>query len=253
MEMKPKLFISKVMHKRLFPKVNAFTYGIYYLAFPLSKISELNIPRNKSGIMSFYDKDHGYKDGSNIAVWVKDTLKQSGIECNGEVILVTLPRILGYVFNPISFYFCFDELQNLKVVICEVNNTFSETHSYICVNKNGETIRGDQWLSAEKVFHVSPFLEREGRYQFRFNIKDKKLGIWIDYFDRENRKKLITSLVGNFEEINKFNLCKAFFKYPLITFKAIFLIHFEAVKLLLKRMAYIKKPNQNEIKITITK
>lgn len=240
------------MHKRLFPRVNAFTYNMYYLAFPLSKINELNIPLNKFSLLSFYEKDHGYKDGSSIEKWARDILNEHKIDNIEEIFLVTLPRVMGYVFNPVSFYFCLDKQEKVKAVICEVNNTFSETHTYVCVKENREELKSSQWLQAEKLFHVSPFLEREGHYKFRFDYQKDKLGIWINMYDANGDKKLITSLTGKYEDMTKANIRKAFWRYPLITFKTIFLIHLQAVKLVFKKIRYIRKPKQIDKKLSST-
>lgn len=242
MEVTPKLFFPKVMHKRLFPKVNSFTYNMYYLAFPLSRIDELDIAKNKFSYLSFYEKDHGARDGSSIDKWVRGLLEENQIKFEGEVVLITLPRILGYVFNPVSFYFCLDENCLLRAVICEVNNTFGETHTYICAKENGEEIGSNDFLESKKLFHVSPFLEREGKYKFRFNYSPEKLGIWIDLYDKNGNKKLITSMVGKFEELNRNSLRKAFWSYPLITLKTIFLIHWQALKLVFRFIDIILKP-----------
>lgn len=238
------------MHKRFFPKENAFNYKMYYLAFPISQINNLDIKVNKRGLLSFHEKDHGFKDERAIEEWVKHILNSNNLNINGEIILITLPRVLGYVFNPVSFYFCLDENKKLKAVISEVNNTFGETHTYICAKEDDNDIEPDEWLEAEKIFHVSPFLERSGKYKFRFNYKENKLGIWIDFFDEKGGKKLITSLIGEFREMNKKNLRKVFWSYPLITFKTITLIHLQAFKLMFKKVKYIVKPEQLEQRIS---
>ncbi len=252
--MKPQIFLSKVMHKRFFPKENAFNYGVYYLALPLKDLSDRKIKElkiNKFGLISFYEKDHGKKDSSDIYQWLLETLKQKNIGLQKpDVMLVCLPRIIGYAFNPVSFYFCFNEDKKLKAVVSEVNNTFGETHNYICAKKDGEEITSEDVIEAEKVFHVSPFLKREGKYQFRFDYKEDKIGIWIDYFDAEGNRELITSLIGKFQELNKNNLTKAFWAYPLVTFKTIFLIHYQAFKLIFKKIRYINKPVQKDVKVT---
>lgn len=252
---KPKIFSAKVMHKRLTPKENSFIYSVYYLSLPLNKLGEVSeiINHNKFGITTFYDKDHGKRDGSDLRVWVNDIIKENGINQEiSEITLIALPRILGYVFNPVSFYLCFDAEKKLKIMVCEVNNTFGETHTYICHN-NGNDISPDEYLETEKIFHVSPFIEREGHYKFRFSLKDESLGIWIDLYDQNNNKKLITSLTGKFIELNKANLRSMFFKCPLVTLKTIFLIHYQAVKLVFKGIKYISKPSQKTIKISITR
>jgi len=250
-----KILNAKVMHKRFFEKENSFNYNVFYLAFNLDNVSKLPdlLPYNKFGALSFYDKDHGFKDGGNIKNWAVKTLEENNINpINFDIELITFPRVLGYVFNPVSFYFCHDKsTQKLISVICEVNNTFGETHSYICYN-NGSGITSETIIEADKIFHVSPFLEREGSYKFRFDYGLEKLGIWIDFYDASGNKKLITSVMGNFEELTKQNLRKAFWQHKLITFKTIFLIHFQALKIIAKGIKYISKPLQLKRKISIS-
>jgi DUF1365 family protein len=253
MELSQKIFHAKVFHKRFFPRENVFNYGIYYLAFPLSKINEINIPLNKFGLTSFYEKDHGAKDGSNLETWAKNLLKNHNINDIEEIILVSLPRILGYVFNPVSFYFCYDKNQNLKAVINEVNNTFGETHIYICFNQDFSTITENNVLEAEKIFHVSPFLERCGFYKFRYSSQEDKLAIWIDYFDDSGKKMLATSLIGGFEYLSSKSAKRAFWRYPLVTLKAILLIHYQAIKLVMKKIKYVKKPVQKNTTTSTSK
>jgi DUF1365 family protein len=163
-----------------------------------------------------------------------------------------MPRIFGYVFNPVSFWYCFDKSAVLRAVICEVNNTFGETHSYICAHEDQREITQDDILTGQKAFHVSPFLEREGNYKFRFALKNNKMGAWIDFFDASYKKKLLTSLNGKFEALNKTNSSKAFWRYPLVTLKAIYLIHWQAVKLFFKGTEYVPKPLQLKNKATRT-
>jgi hypothetical protein len=252
---RPQFLFGQVMHKRLFPQVNGFQYGIYYMALPVSQISPKIENRffkvNRFGLLSFYNKDHGARENDNPESWVRNILSQHKIDkADGEIILVTMPRVLGYVFNPVSFWFCYDSEECLRAVICEVNNTFGETHSYICCHQDQREITKEDILTGQKVFHVSPFLEREGEYKFRFAVNDKSIGAWIDFFDISGNKKLVTSLTGKLSEFSSKACLKAFWAYPLVTFKAIFLIHWQAVKLFLKRAEYFPKPLQKKVKIT---
>lgn len=257
MEIAPQILFGDVMHKRLFPTVNAFRYGIYYLVLPLSKlttdIENKHFKLNRFGLLSFYNRDHGYRNNDNPEAWARDVLSEHDItKADGDIILVTMPRVLGYVFNPVSFWYCFDKGNILRAVICEVNNTFGETHSYICAHEDQREITKDDILTGKKVFHVSPFLEREGGYQFRFALQKNKMGAWIDFYDAENKKKLLTLLSGRFDDLSKTSALKAFWRYPLVTFKAIGLIHWQAVKLFLKKAEYVPKPVQLKDKITRT-
>ena len=235
------------MHKRFFPKENAFSYGVYYLALPLPT------PPIRGFFNSFYPKDLGARDGSDPSIWLRQILKDYGLnEKIKDIVLVTMPRVMGYVFNPVSFYLCLDEHQELRAVLCEVHNTFGEQHSYLCALPDHRVITGEDWLRADKVFHVSPFLERHGEYTFRFDLRDDKMGIWIDFYDHDKKKQLITSLIGNFSPLDSQSLRKAFWRHPLVTLKTISLIHWQAFMLIIKGIRIITKPLQKQEKITTT-
>lgn len=250
---KSELFFGKVMHGRLFPKRNNFTYGIYYLALPLSQMIDWPIAHNRFAPLSFYDSDHGNCDGSDLEGWAREILKSYGIDkANGEIKLVCMPRVFGYVFNPVSFWLCHDEEENLRAVLCEVHNTFGERHTYLCAHEDQRPITSKDILKGEKVFHVSPMLEREGHYEFRFDLREEKFGVWIDFFDQAGEKQLVTSLIGKFEAMNTQTLKKAFWSYPLVTFKAITLIHWQALKLLTKGIKYISRPPQKPEHLSAT-
>lgn len=238
------------MHKRLFPKVNQFTYGIYYCDLDLDNLETISINRNRLGLHSFYDRDHGAKDGSDLKAWITDILKEHNIEIDGTIRLVTLPRVLGYVFNPVSFWLCYDRADNLRAVLYEVNNTFGETHSYLIANDNHQPIKKDDVITARKLFHVSPFLEREGHYEFRIDARDDKFAVWIDFYDGKGAKKLVTALNGSYETMTEKNMRSMFWRYPLVTLKSIILIHWQAIKLVFKKARYVPKPQQIEPKIS---
>ena len=244
---------GKVMHGRLFPKKNNFTYNIYYLSIPLSQIDKMPLPTERFSALSFYRADHGLCDGSSLERWARNILKDYNItNADGEIVLVCMPRVFGYVFNPVSFWLCYDKDQNIRAILCEVHNTFGERHTYLCANDDGSAIAMKKTLKGEKVFHVSPLLEREGHYEFKFDIKDNKFGVWIDYYAGNGDKQLITWLAGNLEEMSAKSLRKAFWRYPLITFKAITLIHWQALKLLIKGIKYISKPKQKDERVSAT-
>lgn len=240
------------MHKRLFPKVNAFTYGIYYLCLPLMAMSACGdgwrFGINRAAVVSLHAKDHAdRKLDTDLQAWAQYVLQASNIHIpNPDIVLMAMPRIFGYVFNPVSFWFCRDAAGSLCAVICEVNNTFGETHSYLCAHADGRAMQGDEWFSAQKLFHVSPFLEREGRYRFRFDVARDKTGIWIDYYDADGNKQLLTALTGRRAPLTRQSLRKAFWGYPLVTLRTIFLIHWQALKLVAKGIKYIPKPLQKK-------
>ena len=244
------------MHKRLVPKVNQFVYEVFYICFDIAKINNLSkkiFSLNKFNLFSFYEKDYGPKDGSSIENWAWNILKNQQIDKNiNKIFLFTHPRVLGYVFNPASFLFCLDSQEKLQAVIVQVNNTFNENHSYLIFNKDNSAIANNQWFEADKEFHVSPFFERKGFYKFRFIFEQNKIAVWIDYFT--NEKTLLTSVICKKEvDFGNLNLILAFIKIPFMTFKIIILIHIQALKIVIKKIKYISKPEQKNSKITLTK
>ncbi len=253
MAMTHNLLDAKVMHKRLFPRLNKFKYNVYYLNLDIAHLNEMWLPYNKWGLQSFYDKDHGARDGSNLEKWARDILDQHKIKDVAVIRLIAMPRILGYVFNPVSFWLCLDEDGQLRAVIYEVNNTFGERHCYVCAHKNSAVIQKDDVLTAQKLFHVSPFLEREGHYEFRIDYSSDKFGVWIDFFDASGAKKLMTALTGDHVDMTKKLLRKAFWRIPFVTVKSIMLIHWQAIKLLSKKIKYIGKPHQKDVRLSTSK
>lgn len=256
MEMTPQVMFGQVMHKRLFPKVNTFNYDIYYLLLPLSKIDSMRstwrFGVNRAALSGFWAKDHGDRHSGDLQAWARGILGTYGVIADGEIMLLAMPRIFGHVFNPVSFWFCHDAGGMLRAIICEVNNTFGESHSYVCkVQASGE-IDCNTWLEAEKVFHVSPFLERAGSYRFRFALKDNNIGIWIDFYDATQNKKLMTSLTGSCVRMDTTALRRAFWRYPLVALVALARIHWHAVKLIAKGIRYIPKPAQKPEKHSIS-
>jgi DUF1365 family protein len=148
---------------------------------------------------------------------------------------------MGHVFNPVSFWFCLDKAGALRVVLSEVSNTFGERHCYLSFHEDRRAIVQDDWLRAEKIFHVSPFLDVTGHYLFRFAYREDKIGVWINYHDAEGLM-LSTAVVGKRRPLTAANLAWCFIRYPLVTLKVVGLIHFQAVRLWLKRMRYRPKP-----------
>lgn len=254
MGIKSKMIFGHVMHKRLLPKVNYFRYRIYYLMFPISAVKKLSVAVNRFGLLSFYTKDHGDRQGGDLEKWARGILADFNLtpHTDGELVLITLPRVFGYVFNPVSFWLCYDKHHILRAVLCEVNNTFGQTHTYLCANPDGAEILPNDTFEGKKVFYVSPFLPRKGGYVFRFNITNDTCGIWINYINAEGNKQLITSLTGTLAPMTFWAVQKAFWGYPLLTFKAVFCIHWQALKLFAKGITYTPRPPQKPDKISGT-
>jgi DUF1365 family protein len=192
-------------------------------------------------LFSFYSKDHGARDGSDLKQWALEQLKSAGIKnFKGSIILQTFPRVLGYVFNPVSFWY-FEEKGELKYVLCEVNNTFGESHVYVLKDDPKRNI-----ITLPKQFHVSPFYDREGEYRFDFRKKDK---VFINYYI-DNELALNTYIVGDAIEFNDSNILKLFFRFPLYTMMVVALIHYQALRLFIKKIRYFRKPKKYKFSLT---
>lgn len=240
-QLTPQICTAKVTHKRLFPKVNSFVYGVYYLVLPLSQLQNLPLP----AIASFRKSDHGAKDGSELRIWADGILREYGVEAEGEIILIAMPRVLGYGFNPVSFWLCFDKDDQLRAMLYEVNNTFGQSHTYLCAHADGRPIIRQDTLVADKLFHVSPFLPREGEYRFHVHYEpEKHFGVWIDYYAADGTKQLLTSMTGRLSPLTRGNMWHHFLTHPLVTLKVIGLIHAQALRLFLKGIRYVPLPRQ---------
>jgi uncharacterized protein len=236
---------AQVFHARTRPRRNAFRYGVYYLRL---KLEELTHPAkcalfslNSFNLFSIRASD--YQTGPLAArEAVAAALEEFGVTgADGEVELITLPRVLGFAFNPVSFWLCHDRAGNLQAVIATVNNTFGEQHRYLCCHADHRPIAAKDWLEAKKIFHVSPFLAVTGTYQFRFDCPPAKIAIWINHHDADGLL-LSTSLIGETQPLTSARLLACFFRYPLVTVKVVALIHYQAVKLFLKGMRHYHKP-----------
>jgi DUF1365 family protein len=257
----PQLCLGLVRHKRLRPVVHAFEYGIYFVRLPLRALqqqaqqkaqqhtgfSSRLFSRNRFNLLSFFDSDHG--DGRQpLLTWVDGLLKAEGVpDADGEIWLQTMPRVLGYVFNPVSFWFCHRADGALRAVVCDVRNTFGEHHFYLLEKSAGITYGSE--LEARKIFHVSPFCPVEGRYRFRFMKSDRMRATTaqqyhlacIDYDDNLG-PLLETSLSGQAVAISDWSVASAFLRYPLMSFGVIARIHIQALRLWLRRVPLFSKP-----------
>ncbi|MBC6497392.1 MAG: DUF1365 domain-containing protein [Alphaproteobacteria bacterium GM7ARS4] len=245
----PHILQGSVMHHRHRPSRNVFRYGHWTLAFDIKTMPALNIPYlfavNSPCPLSLHTKD--YADGQPCAswhAWLHHMATQHHIPIKDKhIVLITMPRVLGYLFNPVSFWLFIDQhTKRLCAVIAEVNNTFGERHHYIChpLPKKQGIDEGDV-LRAQKCFYVSPFLKIEGHYDFRFSLKEDAINIFITYYDGNSRLTLSTSLTGTLTAYRRAALLTALRRHPHITWRTIMLIHWQALKLFLKRIPVISK------------
>jgi uncharacterized protein len=232
---------GQVRHTRLRPARNAFAYPTYFLLLPMRRLRDqpaADLLRNRFGLISFHDRDHG--DGrADALAWLEETLAREGVhDADGEVWLHTYPRVLGLTFKPVSFWYCHRDDGSLAAILAEVNNTFGERHVYLL---RGERLHFGQELRAAKVFHVSPFCAIEGDYRFRFMRTAERIVARIDHDDRVG-PLIETSVSGRLEPLDAASTRRAFFGVPLMTLGVIARIHWQALKLWAKRVPFFHKP-----------
>jgi uncharacterized protein len=238
------------MHRRSRPVANAFHYPAMSLALPLSQLHEIEaagLAHNRRAIVSFYDCDHGARDGTPLEPWIRTLLDREGIVADGEIVLYTFPRMLGYVFNPVSFWVCHDRDASVRGVLCEVCNTFGEHHNYLLAHADGSALASGETLACRKVFHVSPFCEVKGDYTFRFHFGDTRWLARIDYHDNATgavKALLQTSISGINEPLSKAAVRGVLWRYRWFTLATMLRIHWQALRLWTRRVPYVEKPQQ---------
>ncbi|MBE0546583.1 MAG: DUF1365 domain-containing protein, partial [Rubrivivax sp.] len=237
----PLLGIGVVRHRRLRPTEHAFAYPTYFLLLPMRSLRaapDATLRRNRSGLMSFHDRDHG--DGrADALAWLDELLAAEGVTgADGEVWLHPYPRVFGYVFKPVSFWYCHRSDGSLAALVAEVNNTFGERHCYLLA---GPELAFGRELVARKVFHVSPFCRVQGQYRFRFMRTADRTVARVDH-DDDAGPLLQTSVSGQLQPLTRRSVRAAFFGLPMMTLGVIGRIHWQALQLWLKRVPLVSRP-----------
>lgn len=236
---------ARVVHSRLRPKKNRFRYQVPYVAVPEGQLASKQgrglLSIDGMNLFSVRTGDYGDAAFKGVA-FARAALERHQIrEADGELVLVTLPRVFGVGFNPVSFWLCPDRNGALRAVIAEVNNTFGERHFYLCAHSDRRPIAPQDTLLAEKVFHVSPFMKVEGHYRFAFAWTGRSFGVRIDLFD-EQGMILTTAVAGERQPVTNGRLAWALAANPLLMIKVLGLIHYQAARLWLKGIAHFRKP-----------
>jgi DUF1365 family protein len=230
------LYVGEVMHARLKPFLHRFNYRVMSLLIDLDRLDEADRQSilfgvNRRALYSFHERDHGRRDGSSLRAHAADCARAHGIDlAGGKVKLLCYPRLLGYAFNPLSVYFCFDAVGDLVLMIYEVRNTFRQMHHYVlpvaAPERRADLIRQEQ----DKTFYVSPFIEADMRYHFRISPPADTVKIRILETDRKG-PLLAATFSGRRSPLSSLSLAKAFLALPFVTAKIIAAIHWQALRL----------------------
>ena len=253
-----------VYHGREGQITHRFSYPILYLYFSVKEEKFLIdlLKKKYKSLISFDPKSYLFSDHGSLESGIRDLLKRHCDYMSDEIYLQTLPKMLGYVFNPVSFWYCFKE-NKLDAVLCEVRNTFGEKHFYflriqeaLSEKKQSQNEAGgivganelsfippsSEWIRAEKVFHVSPFFPVSGHYLFKFEITSQSYRIQIKYQNLDSELLFVASTEGKYQTVDKKSLIGIFLQYGWMTILVIFRIHYQAFWLWLKRAQFYKKP-----------
>lgn len=253
------LYVGTVIHQRTRPKRHRLSYRVFSLLVDLDELPELArtlrlFSYNRFNLFSFFDRDHADGENAPPRAWVERSLAEAGIELGGGAIrLLCYPRILGYVFNPLSVYFCHDRDDALVGLVYEVSNTFGERHTYVipvAAIPGPAAPAGAIRQDCDKHFYVSPFMPVAGRYHFRVDPPSGQVSVIINYCDAEGLL-LHAAFRGSRVALNDRTLLRAFFSHPLMTLKVMAGIHWEALKLWRKRVPLVDRPSPPIRPVTI--
>lgn len=240
---------GSVFHSRHGEKKNSFRYPVFTLVMRTDSEQSVSdsFKVNQHGALSLRAQDFLKGQKGSLDQSIRVFLKENCSYEAEDVWLQTFPRMFGYAFNPITFWFC-KRQEGLEAVLCEVNNTFGERHFYWVKAENG--IRADQWLRAEKVFHVSPFFPVDGYYKFRFNFSSEKSRVDISYYGNDDVLRLTTWVEGIFQKLEQARLGQILWRYGWMTPLVVVRIHWQAFRLWLKKVKFFSKPQPPGREIT---
>ena len=250
------LIAATVVHERTRPAQHRFSYRLFCLRLDVERLHEL--ADATSGCLhidpstrwqrlrpfTLQTRDYGARDGSSLAAWAREQASAAGVKLlpgASRIELQTFPRLFGFVFNPVSFWLCHDEAGALRVLIAEVNNTFGEHHFYVITAEDRGPIGTDTVLTCRKAMHVSPFCEVRGRYRFRVTAGRTARRVDVDYYDGE-QLLIATRIAGQAVALDGAALRAQLLRFPLMTFGVVARIHWQALKLWLKRVPWFHKP-----------
>lgn len=247
------LYIGKVMHRRLRPRAHNLSYRVFWMLLDLDELDALSAGSrlfsvNRANVFSFFERDYGDRSGATLKPQIEARLAKAGIDLDGGPIrLLTMPRILGYAFNPLSVFFCHHADGRLAAMLYEVHNTFGEIHTYLIPVDATERPLVQE---SAKAFHVSPFMDMGLSYRFKVLPPDEKMAVAIEASDKDGLM-LFASMSGRREELTDGALARLLVTHPLLTLKVTAAIHWHALRLVLKRVRIRRHPGASTGKVTM--
>jgi len=236
MNFSTRLYVGAVTHRRIRPRNHCLRYRAFWMLIDLDELSSLHrslrlFSYNRFNLVSFHDGDHGDTSGKPLRPLVEQSLSREGIDLqNGAIKLLCMPRIFGYVFNPLSIYLCYGPSGILRAILYEVRNTFGERHTYVLPVLNPSGVIEQHCC---KTFYVSPFLDMDLGYRFRISVHDERISIAISASDAVG-PQLIAALTGTARDLSDRALVALLVSHPLLTVKVIFAIYWHAALMVLK-------------------
>lgn len=240
-----RLYVGHVVHMRLIPRRHRFRYRVFSVLLDIDRIdttlaTSRLMRHNRFGVLSLHDRDHGPRDGSPLRPWVDAEMARAGLPRPERVDMLSFPRLWGYVFNPLSVYYCRDGAGVLTAVIYEVKNTFGDQIAYVL--PAGEPRGGAYRHTQIKEMYVSPFIEMDQTYRFDVAPPGERLAIRIRQSGPEG-ETLIATQNGDARPFTDATLARAVLGHPLMTLKVMAAIHWEALRLWLKRVPLARAPS----------
>lgn len=248
------LYFGKVFHRRLRPRRHELAYHVFYMLLDIDRLAEIDAQHhcfayNRFGLFSFYDRDHGPGVARPLRPWVEAQLARAGLSLEGgRIQLLTFPRIFGFVFVPLSIYYCHNQAGDLCAVLYEVNNTFGDRHSYLIPVRDKRAQLHAH--ACDKAFFVSPFIPVKGRYHFKIMQPGEQLSVVIRESDADGTL-LSAAFTGERQGFSDRMLLTALVKYPLMTVKVVAAIHWQAALLFAKGMRLVGRPAAPAAPVTI--
>ena len=244
-----RLCIGTVTHRRCRPVRHALRYRVFSLLLDLDELDRVNratklLKINSRGFVSWRERDHGHGRASGLKEDIQEMVRRAlGDADVSRVVVLCFPRVFGYVFNPLTVYFCRDSSDKLQAMVYEVNNTFGGRHFYVV--PAGDPESGVHFHGARKAFYVSPFNDVAGEYTFHVQALDEKMVVGVN-LKTDGKPLLTANIIGRVQPLCNRTLAAALLRTPLLTFKVIAGIHFEALRLWMKGLRLTRLPSSSD-------